>query len=143
MLVGTLTSFGVFILYKAGVVTFRSDLNENQWAAIIAFIVGLIAMVIATRFSEPKPEAELEGLVFGRQKYVSAPSPQPEPVAAAVGAGSPQPRRGAAAVGEAEASPQPQPRRGAAEFVKNPVVLGMLALAFCVVMYIYIELVNP
>jgi SSS family solute:Na+ symporter len=143
MLVGTLTSFGVFILYKAGVVTFRSDLNENQWAAIIAFIVGLIAMVIATRFSEPKPEAELEGLVFGRQKYVSAPSPQPERVAAAVGAGSPQPRRGAAAVGEAEASPQPQSRRGAAEFVKNPVVLGMLALAFCVVMYIYIELVNP
>jgi SSS family solute:Na+ symporter len=67
MLVGTLVSFGIFILYQVGVIPFRSDLGENQWAAIISFLVGLVAMVIATRFSEPKTDEELEGLVYGRQ----------------------------------------------------------------------------
>jgi SSS family solute:Na+ symporter len=69
MLVGTITSFGIFILYQVGVIPFRSDLGENQWAAIISFLVGGVAMVIATRFSEPKTDEELEGLVYGRQNY--------------------------------------------------------------------------
>ena len=67
ILVGTITSFGIFILYQVGVIPFRSDLGENQWAAIIAFLLGLVAMVIATRFGEPKTDEELEGLVYGRQ----------------------------------------------------------------------------
>ena len=67
MLIGTITSFGIFILYQVGVIPFRSDLGENQWAAIISFLVGGVAMVIATRFSEPKTDEELEGLVYGRQ----------------------------------------------------------------------------
>jgi SSS family solute:Na+ symporter len=69
MLVGTITSFGIFLLYQVGVIPFRSDLGENQWAAIISFLLGGVAMVIATRFSEPKTEEELEGLVYGRQNY--------------------------------------------------------------------------
>src|SRR4051812_48705163 len=72
MLVGTITSFGIFLLYQFGVIPFRSDLGENQWAAIIAFLVGLVAMVIATRFSEPKTDEELEGLVYGRETLAAA-----------------------------------------------------------------------
>ena len=72
MLVGTITSFGIFLLYQFGVIHFRSDLGENQWAAIIAFLVGLVAMVIATRFSEPKTDEELEGLVYGRETLATA-----------------------------------------------------------------------
>jgi solute:Na+ symporter, SSS family len=68
MVVGTLVAFGTWLLYKMGVLSFRSDLAETQWGAIAGFAFGFAAMAIATRFSEPKPLAELKGLVFGLQE---------------------------------------------------------------------------
>src|SRR5215475_7332732 len=68
MIVGTLMSFGTWLLYKQGVLSFRSDLAETQWGAIAGFTIGLVAMWIATRFSAPKPLSELKGLVFGMQE---------------------------------------------------------------------------
>jgi SSS family solute:Na+ symporter len=68
MIVGTLVAFGTWLLYKMGVLSFRSDLAETQWGAIAGFACGFAAMAIATRFSEPKPLAELKGLVFGLQE---------------------------------------------------------------------------
>jgi SSS family solute:Na+ symporter len=68
MVVGTAFAFGTWVLYKQHVLSFRSDLHETQWGAIVGFVAGLIAMVIATRFSQPKPLAELKGLVFGLQE---------------------------------------------------------------------------
>jgi len=68
MIVGTLVAFGTWVLYKVGVLSFRSDLAETQWGAIAGFAAGLAAMGIATRFSAPKPLAELQGLVFGLQE---------------------------------------------------------------------------
>jgi SSS family solute:Na+ symporter len=68
MIVGTLVSFGTWVLYKEGVVSFRSDLAETQWGAILGFGAGLIAMVIASRFSPPKPISQLNGLVLGLQR---------------------------------------------------------------------------
>lgn len=69
MIVGTLVSFGTWLLYKQGVVSFRSDLAETQWGAVIGFGAGLIAMVIASRFSQPKPISQLNGLVLGLQRH--------------------------------------------------------------------------
>jgi SSS family solute:Na+ symporter len=68
MIVGTLVAFGTWVLYKVGVLSFRSDLAETQWGAIAGFGTGLAAMWIATRFMEPKPLSELRGLVFGLQE---------------------------------------------------------------------------
>jgi solute:Na+ symporter, SSS family len=68
MIAGTLTAFGTWLLYKAGVLSFRSDLAETQWGAIAGFTIGLAAMLVASRFSAPKPLAELRGLVFGLQQ---------------------------------------------------------------------------
>jgi solute:Na+ symporter, SSS family len=68
MIVGTLVAFGTWLLYKMGVLSFRSDLAETQWGAIAGFAFGFAAMAVATRFSEPKPLAELKGLVFGLQE---------------------------------------------------------------------------
>jgi SSS family solute:Na+ symporter len=68
MIVGTLVAFGTWLLYKVGVLSFRSDLAETQWGAIAGFATGLAAMWIATLFSEPRPLAELKGLVFGLQE---------------------------------------------------------------------------
>jgi len=69
MIVGTLVAFGTWLLYKQGVVSFRSDLAETQWGAIIGFGAGLLAMVIASRFSQPKPISQLNGLVLGLQRH--------------------------------------------------------------------------
>ena len=69
MIVGTLVAFGTWLLYKLGVVSFRSDLAETQWGAIIGFSAGLLAMVIASRFSQPKPISQLNGLVLGLQRH--------------------------------------------------------------------------
>ena len=68
MIAGTLVAFGTWLLYKVGVLSFRSDLAETQWGAIAGFATGLAAMWIATRFSKPKSLAELKGLVFGLQE---------------------------------------------------------------------------
>lgn len=68
MIVGTLVSFGVWLMYKQGVLSFRSDLAETQWGAILGFGSGLIAMLIATMFSKPKPVSQLNGLVLGLQE---------------------------------------------------------------------------
>ncbi|HEX9042218.1 MAG TPA: sodium:solute symporter family protein [Trebonia sp.] len=68
MIVGTLTAFGTWLLYKQGALSFRSDLAETQWGAIFGFAAGLIAMAIATIFSPPKPISELNGLVLGLQR---------------------------------------------------------------------------
>jgi solute:Na+ symporter, SSS family len=67
-IVGTLVAFGTWVLYKTGVLSFRSDLAETQWGAIAGFATGLAAMVVATIFSVPKPLSELRGLVFGLQE---------------------------------------------------------------------------
>jgi solute:Na+ symporter, SSS family len=72
MIVGTLVSFTVWLLYKQGVVSFRSDLAETQWGAIIGFAAGLLAMIVATAFDRPKPLDELGGLVFGMAQHSEA-----------------------------------------------------------------------
>jgi solute:Na+ symporter, SSS family len=81
MIVGTLVSFVVWLLYKqnvGGLLTFRhSDLIETQWGAIIGFSAGLIAMVIATMFMQPKPVSELKGLVFGLEDKEERPAKVP------------------------------------------------------------------
>ncbi len=66
LIAGTAFSFGTWILYKQHVISFRSDLHENQWGAIIGFCAGAVAMAIATIFDKPKPLSELRGLVWGQ-----------------------------------------------------------------------------
>jgi solute:Na+ symporter, SSS family len=81
MIVGTLTSFVIWLLYKqnvGGVLTFRhSDLIETQWGAIIGFSAGLVAMLIATLFMKPKPLSELKGLVYGLEEKDDRAGPVP------------------------------------------------------------------
>jgi SSS family solute:Na+ symporter len=79
MVVGTLVSFTIWLLYKqnvGGILTFRhSDLIETQWGAIIGFSAGLVAMLVATMFMQPKPLSELKGLVWGLQETEHAAAP--------------------------------------------------------------------
>jgi solute:Na+ symporter, SSS family len=66
ILVGTLASVAMYILYKVGALPiFRSDLHESLWSGIVAFTAGAIAILIASRGQRAKPDAELHGLVYG------------------------------------------------------------------------------
>ncbi len=44
---------------------FGSALSASFWQAIIAFIVGGVVLIVVSLFTEPKPEEELRGLVWG------------------------------------------------------------------------------
>jgi solute:Na+ symporter, SSS family len=65
MVAGSIGALGTYVLYKAGVLNFGSDLAEAFWAAIIAFCLDAVVSVGVTFVTEPKPVEELEGLVYG------------------------------------------------------------------------------
>ena len=46
---------------RGHVLSFRSDLAETQWGAIVGFVAGLIAMVIATRFRHAEAAGRAQG----------------------------------------------------------------------------------
>jgi len=62
---GTLSSLATWILHKAGVVSFGSDLAESFWGAGIGFAADLIVSAMVTLVTAPKPVEELQGLVYG------------------------------------------------------------------------------
>jgi SSS family solute:Na+ symporter len=65
LVVGTFAALITYVLYKAGVVNFGSDLSESFWGAGIAFVSDALVTVAVTLRTQPKPVEELQGLVWG------------------------------------------------------------------------------
>jgi solute:Na+ symporter, SSS family len=65
LLLGTLSSLTLYLLYLADVVKFNSDLEESFWGAGLAFGTAVVVAVIVTLVTHPKPENDLRGLVYG------------------------------------------------------------------------------
>jgi SSS family solute:Na+ symporter len=76
LVAGMLTSFLIFLGYKLGwidaalseVITFSpspSDMSRNLWQATWAWVVCAAVTVVLSLFTQPKPDAELYGLVKG------------------------------------------------------------------------------
>jgi SSS family solute:Na+ symporter len=65
MVAGSVGALGTYILYKAGALSFGSDLAEAFWGAIIAFSLDAIVSVGVTFVTKPKPVEELQDLVYG------------------------------------------------------------------------------
>jgi SSS family solute:Na+ symporter len=65
LLGGTLGALATYLLYKADVVSFRTDLEETFWGSGVAFLVASVLAVGVSLFTQPKPEDELQGLVRG------------------------------------------------------------------------------
>ena len=65
IVVGTVVSVGIYVLYSVGVIPFRSDLQETFYASIAAFVAGSVAALIATSREPRKSDEELRGLVYG------------------------------------------------------------------------------
>ena len=65
LIAGTFAAAATFVLYKAKVIHFGSDLAESMVGASLAFIVDAIVSVLVTLRTQPKPISELQGLVYG------------------------------------------------------------------------------
>ncbi|UQU67019.1 sodium:solute symporter family protein [Couchioplanes caeruleus] len=65
LLLGTLSSLTLYLLYLADMVKFNSDLEESFWGAGLAFVTAVVVAVIVTLVTHPKPENDLRGLVYG------------------------------------------------------------------------------
>ncbi|MCO1598181.1 sodium:solute symporter family protein [Micromonospora sp. RHAY321] len=65
LLLGTLVSLSLYLLYKGGVVHFNSDLEESFWGAGLAFATAVVVAAILTPLTAPKRDEELRGLVYG------------------------------------------------------------------------------
>jgi SSS family solute:Na+ symporter len=65
LLVGILTAAGHYILYKAGVLTYHSDMAANFYQAIWAWSADFIVTIAVSFFTAKRDPKELVGLVFG------------------------------------------------------------------------------
>jgi SSS family solute:Na+ symporter len=67
LIAGTLTALIAYVGYKfLDVFSFGSDLDESFWGAGAAFVVDAVVTVAVTLVTKPKPEEELDGLVWGK-----------------------------------------------------------------------------
>ncbi len=65
LVLGTLSAVTVFILAEVGVLDLPGQ-GAAFVGAVAAFVVDIVASVIVTMFTEPKPDAELRGLVYSQ-----------------------------------------------------------------------------
>ena len=84
LVAGTATAALTFVLYKAGAISFGSDLAESMWGAGLAFVVDGVVTVAVTLRTRPKPVEELQGLVYGMANTEGAQSRTPKILGGAV-----------------------------------------------------------
>jgi len=84
LVAGTATAALTFVLYKAKVIHFGSDLAESMWGAGLAFVVDAIVTVLVTLRTRPKPVEELQGLVYGMANTEGGQSQTPKILGGAV-----------------------------------------------------------
>ncbi|MBQ1042691.1 sodium:solute symporter family protein [Micromonospora sp. C32] len=65
LLSGTIVAAATYLLYKGGVISFNSDLEESFWGAGLAFATVAVVAAIVTPLTRPKTDDQLTGLVYG------------------------------------------------------------------------------
>ena len=65
LLSGTVVATATYLLYKGGVISFNSDLEESFWGAGLAFATVAVVAAVVTPQTRPKTDRELTGLVYG------------------------------------------------------------------------------
>jgi solute:Na+ symporter, SSS family len=84
LVAGTFAAALTFVLYKAGAISFGSDLAESMWGAGLAFVTDAIVTVLVTLRTRPKPVEELQGLVYGMANTEGGQSHTPQILGGAV-----------------------------------------------------------
>jgi solute:Na+ symporter, SSS family len=73
LIAGFLGAFITHELYSWGTIDLGSELAASFWGAIIAFLADLVVTVGVSMVTQPKPEAELRGLVWGLTRHEEEP----------------------------------------------------------------------
>jgi SSS family solute:Na+ symporter len=70
LVAGFLGAFWTHQLYAWGTIDLGSELSASFWQAIVAFIADAVVTVGVSLVTKPKPEEELQGLVWGLKREV-------------------------------------------------------------------------
>jgi SSS family solute:Na+ symporter len=73
LIAGFLGAFITHELYSWGTIDLGSELAASFWGAIIAFLADLVVTVGVSMVTQPKPEEELRGLVWGLTRHEEEP----------------------------------------------------------------------
>jgi solute:Na+ symporter, SSS family len=73
LIAGFLGAFITHELYSWGTIDLGSELAASFWGAIIAFIADAVVTVGVSMVTQPKPEEELRGLVWGLTRHEEEP----------------------------------------------------------------------
>jgi SSS family solute:Na+ symporter len=68
MIAGFLGAFISHFLYSKHSLTLGSPIASTWWQAVIAFVADAIVLVVVSLMTQPKPESELRGLVWGLKR---------------------------------------------------------------------------
>jgi solute:Na+ symporter, SSS family len=73
LIAGFLGAFWTHELYSWGTINLGSELAASFWGAIVAFVADAVVTVGVSLVTQPKPEEELRGLVWGLTKHEEEP----------------------------------------------------------------------
>jgi SSS family solute:Na+ symporter len=73
LIAGFLGAFWVHELYSWGTINLGSELAASFWGAIVAFVADAVVTVGVSLVTQPKPQEELRGLVWGLPKREEEP----------------------------------------------------------------------
>jgi solute:Na+ symporter, SSS family len=68
IIAGTLGAFVTHELASNGVIHIGSQLAQSFWGAMVAFAADAVVTVAVSLVTQPKPEEDLDGLVWGRTR---------------------------------------------------------------------------
>jgi solute:Na+ symporter, SSS family len=68
MIAGFLAAFLAHYLHSKHTINLGSMIASTWWQAVIAFVADAIVLVVVSLFTQPKPESELRGLVWGLKR---------------------------------------------------------------------------
>jgi SSS family solute:Na+ symporter len=68
LIAGMAAAEATHLLVSNNVIHISSKLAVTWWQAIAAFVVDAIVLVVVSLFTKPKPDKELEGLVWGLKR---------------------------------------------------------------------------
>src|SRR3954454_15277293 len=65
MIAGSAAAWITHLLYVGGTLDLGSEIASTWWQAIFAFVADAVVLVVVSLFTQPKPDEELRGLVWG------------------------------------------------------------------------------
>jgi SSS family solute:Na+ symporter len=77
LVVGTAAAAAHYLAYSAGWLDYGTEMTANFYGAMAGWTACFVTTIAVSLFTAPRPEAELDGLVYGRLGAVEAARKKP------------------------------------------------------------------